>query len=380
MQARNKMWEGEAVAKTRIVGISLYPGLYNSKEDIEKALHTAASLNVTQVFTSLHIPEANPKATVEDCRYMCGLANALGMEVTADVSPYTFEIIQANPYDLKAFADLGLAGLRVDFGFSNDELKAMVNNPEHLNIVINATDIDRALLEELKAHGVNLSKLHASHNFYPRIESGLSMEYTVRQAKMLKEYGITVGAFVASQVSKRAPLFEGLPTVEEHRFLEPAQAAMRLFATGVIDAVSVGDPLTPREELEELVRISGLDCLEIRLQLAGELSPREKEIVFGNKHRQRTAGMYRDVIRSAVRRDKNLIIQPRNYNVPRPYGTVTIDNSNYGRYVGELQIALRDLPADSRVNVVGRIIDEDLPLIDLIGNSAYEYFCFVEVV
>ena len=90
--------------------------------------------------------------------------------------------------------------------------------------------------------------------------------------------------------------------------------------------------------------------------------------------------MYRDVIRSAVRRDKNLIIQPRNYNVPRPYGTVTIDNSNYGRYVGELQIALRDLPADSRVNLVGRIIDEDLPLIDLIGNSAYEYFCFVEVV
>lgn len=36
-------------------------------------------------------------------------------------------------------------------------------------------------------------------------------------------------------------------------------------------------------------------------------------------------------------------------------GSVTIDNENYGRYTGEIQITRSDLRADSRVNVIGRI-------------------------
>lgn len=39
---------------------------------------------------------------------------------------------------------------------------------------------------------------------------------------------------------------------------------------------------------------------------------------------------------------------------------LTADNSAYGRYSGELEIALTDLPADVRVNVIGRIAEDDL--------------------
>ena len=43
----------------------------------------------------------------------------------------------------------------------------------------------------------------------------------------------------------------------------------------------------------------------------------------------------------------------------RTFGDVTIDNSDFGRYEGEVQIIDDDLPADSRVNIVAHIIEEE---------------------
>ena len=36
-------------------------------------------------------------------------------------------------------------------------------------------------------------------------------------------------------------------------------------------------------------------------------------------------------------------------------GSVTMDNRLYGRYSGEIQLVRQDLPADGRVNVIGRV-------------------------
>ena len=47
-------------------------------------------------------------------------------------------------------------------------------------------------------------------------------------------------------------------------------------------------------------------------------------------------------------------------------GDVIIDNNDYGQYKGELQIAIRDLPNDGRINVVGHIHPEDMALLSLI--------------
>ena len=38
-----------------------------------------------------------------------------------------------------------------------------------------------------------------------------------------------------------------------------------------------------------------------------------------------------------------------------PQGTVTLDNRLAGRYAGEVEITLTDLPADPSVNVMGRV-------------------------
>ena len=41
--------------------------------------------------------------------------------------------------------------------------------------------------------------------------------------------------------------------------------------------------------------------------------------------------------------------------VERSMGAITIDNENYGRYTGEIQIIRSYLKADDRVNVIGHI-------------------------
>ena len=47
-------------------------------------------------------------------------------------------------------------------------------------------------------------------------------------------------------------------------------------------------------------------------------------------------------------------------------GDVIIDNEGYGQYKGETQTALREMENDGRVNVVGRIADDELFLLDFL--------------
>ena len=47
-------------------------------------------------------------------------------------------------------------------------------------------------------------------------------------------------------------------------------------------------------------------------------------------------------------------------------GDVLIDNAGYGQYKGETQIALKEMKNDGRVNVVGKIAEEELFLLEFL--------------
>ncbi|WP_290489758.1 DUF871 domain-containing protein, partial [Aerococcus sp. UBA6277] len=49
------------------------------------------------------------------------------------------------------------------------------------------------------------------------------------------------------------------------------------------------------------------------------------------------------------------------------HGAITVDNEGYGRYQGEVQICKVDLLEDGKVNVVGRVTQDDRDLIAFIG-------------
>ena len=55
--------------------------------------------------------------------------------------------------------------------------------------------------------------------------------------------------------------------------------------------------------------------------------------------------------------------------VCRHRGVITIDNRNYGRYSGEVMMIRRDLPADPRVNVIGRVPENAHLLMDNIRRG-----------
>ncbi len=323
-------------------------------------LQTARQAGVRRYFTSLHITELDPQGMAAELQASIA---ALGgqAEVIADISPRTFAALGASPDHLAPLAALGLKGLRIDYGFPLATIARMAENPFGIMIALNASTVDPATIAGLLPPG----KVEFWHNFYPRPETGLSLPWMVTQSQALKELGFAVGAFLPWLPEARPPLSMGLPTVERHRHYDPRLAAAELIGSGVVDTILMGDScgdlttlLTLREMIEDRM-------VPLRVDV-GELSQRERAIVEMLHASRRDPSEL--VLRSATSRTMAAIgdDMPAENCAPRPRFTITIDNSGYQRYAGELQITLRDLPADPRVNVVGRVIEDDWPLVDLI--------------
>ena len=63
----------------------------------------------------------------------------------------------------------------------------------------------------------------------------------------------------------------------------------------------------------------------------------------------------------------------------RTYGCITIDNEKFGRYMGEVQIVEDLLPADARVNVAAKILEDENGLVSCIKQSQKFSFRFDEI-
>ncbi|WP_274542544.1 phospho-sugar glycosidase domain-containing protein [Borrelia turcica] len=116
--------------------------------------------------------------------------------------------------------------------------------------------------------------------------------------------------------------------------------------------------------------------LELKADLNPKINPIEREIILENLHFNRgDITPYR--IRSTMSR---VYYKDINFSLHSPdeikRGDILIDSSEYLGYGGELQIALKDTPNNGLVNVVGRIHEEELYLLDEI--EAWEKFKIIE--
>lgn len=348
-------------------GISVYAGMNNSIEDNIKFIKVAKEYRFDSVFTSLHIPEANYERIISDFKDITHVCKNLNMKVTADISPRAFSFLGADMNNLKAICDLGVYCVRVDFGFSPEQIANFTRNPYGLKIEINASTVTDGFLKDLEKYNPDYNKLQACHNYYPRLNTGISIETFKKKNEMLRKHNMKIAAFIPSLVNKRGPIFEGLPTLEMHRFLQPQIAAKELFALGV-DSVIFGDSIPTEEEMKTVGSVSE-DAIDLRIETFSP-SKVEESIIFNSCHKNRPDSA-QDVIRSTDSRvtlKKEDIIDPHD-NIERKAGFITIDNKNYLRYCGELQICKKSLPGDDRVNVVGKIIDEELFLINYIEDE-----------
>lgn len=353
-------------------GISVYPGLGTPIEAQLALIRRAAASGMTRLFTSLHIPETNKKNFAREWQTMLTAARRAGLEVIADVSPSGLSLLAENPFDVPAPSALGLSALRLDDGFSLADIARLSQSDGHLRLLLNASTLGEKELAALQREGADFTRLEALHNFYPRPGTGLSLAFFCRQNERLRRYGLATGAFIPSAKGRRAPLHEGLPTLEMHRAMTPDLAARHLAALG-IDSIFIGDDSPTDSELSLLTAIAP-DTVALRAHLLVKDAALKDLLSKPFTARPDAA---RDALRSLEGRARfhDMPLPPKN-TVPRPFGTVTVDNQAYPRYTGELQIVKRPQGADPRTNVVAQVLPEEQFLIPLIRPRQKFTFLF----
>ncbi|WP_214765777.1 MULTISPECIES: MupG family TIM beta-alpha barrel fold protein [unclassified Exiguobacterium] len=315
------------------------------------------TIGFTSIFTSLHIPEDDPTLYTKRLRDLGALARELEMELVADIAPSSLAALGKTWDDAATLIEWGVTGLRVDYGVTP---KQVADLSKQMMVALNASTLTAEELAAMKAEGLVLEQVEAWHNFYPRPETGLDMGWFNDKNEWLREQGIRVQAFIPGDGQRRGPLHATLPTLEDHRRRSPFACYLELQAS--VDRILIGDPGLSASTMNQFAAYQeGIIVLRATGQSDDPLLTR----VQTNR-----LDPARDVIRSVESRSSghpgNGWLEPATVS-DRPVGSITIDNLKYGRYAGELQVTKRNLAGDERVNVIGRVIEADRPLLQQIG-------------
>ena len=332
------------------LGISLYP-MHSDPEKDKAYIDLAYKYGAKRVFTCLLSVEGDKEKILSSFKETITYANSKGMEVIADLAPRIFRDLNISYNDLSFFNELGAMGIRLDMGFSGVEEAMMTYNPHNLKIELNMSNANK-YIENIMMYKPNKENLIGCHNFYPHRYSGLSYEHFIKSSKQF---------------------MEGLPTLELHRNLPIEVQAKHLLATGLIDDVIISNCYASEEEFKALANIN-TELMTFNIELYEGISPLEKTIALDEFHFYR--GDVSDyLIRSTQSRVKykGREFKPFNTrNIKR--GDILIENDLYLQYAGELQIALKDMENSGKTNVVGRIKEEELMLLDYL--EPWDKFAF----
>ncbi len=356
------------------LGFSVYFGLDTTLEDNLTLLEQARELGYNRIFTSLHIPEVNYTSVKEDVRKFLEIAKGYEMDVISDICPQTFRFLDVENMNMSALVDLGVKTVRVDFGYTNEEVAMMSHNSDGIKVQLNASTVTLDLMRRLEKYGTNFENVEALHNYYPRVGTGITEEYMIKVNEYLLERGISVGAFVQSNNRKRGPLKAGLPTLEDHRDKDVKTCANHLFALKN-SFIFISDLMPSKQELIDLKELRpGEICLRIKLEVDDPVTLRMLTMPYTARIDEARDAIRTSESRLMLGRDR---IEPANI-VERPIGAVTLDNMEYGRYRGELQILKTNQPRDNKINVVAHVVQEDLHLLKYITSGRKFYFSIVK--
>lgn len=348
-------------------GISVYSFSDYSLAGNIDYIERAAALGYKFLFTSLHIPEVDYHGKIDEIRKTLTVARNCGFHVIADVSPLTFELFGATVDDLSILASFGIKTLRLDYGFSIEQTVMISCNRHGIAIELNASTLSARRIQELLVAGVPGERLRACHNFYPKPYTGLTINDYERKNRMINDFGLPCSAFVPSSAGRRGPLFEGVPTIEAHRYINAVSAAKCFLYEGSADRILFGDAYASADELAGVAALRP-DIVEVTYLPDKMLSAAEQAIIAHDCYTSR-ADSPEYVVRAAESRMLGKIsasVETGNSNIARKAGSITIDNNELGRYSGELNICLTELPPDKRVNVIGYVCTDDLPLLKFI--------------
>jgi hypothetical protein len=340
------------------IGISVYPDFY-AKNDLKEQVERAAKLGYTRIFTSIQLGNLgfeNTKDNVtEDFQYLFDRCDELRIIIHVDINDRVLKSVGGSPQDLSPIHRMKIKVLRLDGGFTDDEVAQMTNNPFNIQIEENSSMVDRPQqrIQCIKEKG-DLKNYVTCHNFFPRNDTGLSFEDTVKFAKLYADQGIQNGVFIASLTSPNDlnASGNGVCTVEEHRYTPAHVAFSELRNTNLFDYILFGDSVPSQQELEAVARAASLDYVEVPVWLNRSLRPDLHALVSETKLLSRPDQPETTLRATQTRGSRK--IKPE-LAIHRPQYAITLDNELSNRYEGELQIILRDLPPTPVANVIGQV-------------------------
>lgn len=326
-------------------GISIY--LSTNIEMNSEYLLKAKEVNSSFVFTTINMPEENDELK-KDISKVVDLCKKNKMKLIVDI----------NANSKKYIKDYENVYYRIDDGLSNDEIIALAKNNY---VVLNSTTLDEEDLKYFKLKGVDFSKLYSLHNYYPKVYTGVSLKFLKKRNEIYKKYGLKTMAFIPGDL-KRGPIFEGLPTVEEHRYMDILQASLELIANDT-DVILLGDLNIKEENWERLkYLLKRIVPLRINKNIL-------KNRIFENRKD------YSNYVVRNIKRDVILdTIVEIDKNIEK--GDILVTDEKGLRYKGDLEIALKNLNKlnDGR-RIVASVIDKDKGLLDYL--SIINKFIFI---
>ena len=337
------------------LGYSLYLSTYAAQCSALRGLTGSGA----PVFLSLHISEEFDDSFCRRAEEICHALADMGYRIIADVSTKT--VAQFGCQDLTDLAKkLQLWALRIDYGFSRQEIEVMA---EKMPIVLNAST---TTAEDARAIAAKGGCVMAMHNFYPRPETGLDEDYLLETTKALQEAGLKVLAFIPGDIHKRGPVFEGLPTLEAHRNVLPSAAFVDLAKNYGIEEIFVGDPGLSETEQERILRYCREGILSIPCEIHENWQHLYDQVFTCRMDSPKRLVRFQE---SRIYSCQGEQTEPHNC-AARTAGSLTMDNIRYGRYSGEIMLIRSDLPADDRVNVIGHVPENALVLLNHIQRGS----------
>jgi uncharacterized protein len=278
------------------------------------------------------------------------------------MSPRAFEVSydKNNLYDMiRLLKEMGIHVARIDWGYSVEEIAYLSNNQDGVIIELNASSkvIDNDYCNKLIEYSANIEKLRACHNFYPKASSGLKREAVSSKNRLFHQYGIQTGGFIASRYHHRKIVGDGLPTVEEHRYINPIIAAKEMYLMGN-DNIYFGDDFASPDEV---CALGSFEREPLVLSFA-PLPGNDDVMEWINRKEAFHVIWDNNTTKIRCRERYPNEVAPFN-NICMNYGNISIDNQNYKRYAGEVNISTGDHPADSRTNIIGKVIEDERLLI-----------------
>lgn len=377
------------------LGISVYPDV-SPLEDIKEYIELSSKYGFTKIFSSMFSVEGSKEEVLDYFEELIDHAHKHDMIVDLDVNPDLFKRLDASIDDLSVFSEIGVDILRMDQSFGKDKDFELMNNKYGIGIEFN-TNIK--VVDGLIKAGANPEDILVCYNFYPQRYTGFGWDVFREMSAELKSYGdVNIGAFVSSNNSNTHGVWDskdGLPTVERLRYLPIDTQARILLATGLINDIIIGNAYASEDELKSLKEVydnhsfdicnEGLkesiesgtftvnssQIIQLKPELYEEVSDAEKDILYNFAPHISIERNNEFIWRSRMSRIKDdRVIEPR--ILDKKYfdrGDVLIVNDNYKHYAGEVEIALGKVENDGERNLVARINEDELMMLDLIDSG-----------